>query len=130
MEGAPAGRRTAAPALNSAAAHGQETTMSLSRRELLRYGAVATAAATALPLAGTATASAATAPAGSPSVISNAATDDATKIIAAYRELQIGTGAHSPRRDAALAALDVVAVQYNSSMNVAADQLWPDLPTG
>jgi hyaluronate lyase len=104
--------------------------MSLSRRELLRYGAVATAAATALPLAGTVTASAATAPAGSPSVISNTATDDASKIVAAYRELQIGTGAHSPQRDAALAALDVVAVQYNDAMNVAADQLWPDLPTG
>jgi hyaluronate lyase len=100
--------------------------MSLSRRELLRYGAVATAAATALPLAGTATASAATAQARTATTPS----DDPTKIIAAYRELQIGSGAHSPQRDAALAALDVVAVQYDNAMNVAADQLWPDLPTG
>jgi hyaluronate lyase len=107
--------------------------MSLSRRELLRYGAVATAAATALPLAATATASAATAAAGagSPSVIYNSTpATDAAAIIAAYRELQIGSGAHSTQRDAALAALDVVAVQYNNTMNVAADQLWSDLPTG
>lgn len=101
--------------------------MSLSRRELLRYGAVATAAATALPLAGTATASAATPPA---STGTTTPADDASSITAAYRELQIGSGLHSPQRDAALAALDVVAVQYNDTMNVAADQLWPDLPTG
>ncbi len=102
--------------------------MFLSRRELLRYGAVATAAAT-LPLAGAATASAATAPA-SAGTADSAPSDDAAKIVAAYRELQIGSGQHSPRRDAALAALDVVAVRYNDSMNVAADQLWSDLPTG
>ncbi|HEV3361199.1 MAG TPA: polysaccharide lyase 8 family protein [Pseudonocardiaceae bacterium] len=101
--------------------------MSLSRRELIRYGAVATAAATALPLAGAATASAATAPART---ATTTPTTDAATIIAAYRQLQIGSGQHSPQRDAALAALDVVAEQYNNTMNVAADQLWSDLPTG
>lgn len=117
--------------------------MSLSRRELIRYGAVATAAATAFPLAGQTTAAAASAPAGtgtpavisnavvSNAVISNVADSDTAAIVAAYRALQVGTGQHSPQRDAALAALDEVAIGYDNTMSVASvGPLWTDLPMG
>ncbi|KAA2261049.1 polysaccharide lyase 8 family protein [Solihabitans fulvus] len=91
--------------------------MPLNRRDLLRYGALATAA-TALPLGGN-------------SVVFGApAVSDFAKIVAAYRELQIGQKLFSPKRNQAVAALDQVAVGYDSAMNVAADQLWPDLPVG
>jgi hyaluronate lyase len=102
---------------------------------------VATAAATALPLAGQATASAAPASAGggsptvisngTPSVIANGGNTDTAAIVAAYQALQLGTGKHSPQRDAALAALDEVAVGYDNTMGVdPAGPLWTDLPMG
>ncbi|WP_438290995.1 polysaccharide lyase 8 family protein [Streptomyces sp. HUAS TT7] len=59
-----------------------------------------------------------------------AAPSDHAKIVAAYRELQIGNGRVSPKRTQAVAALDKVALGYDTAMDVAADQLWPDLPTG
>ena len=76
--------------------------MSLSRRELVHDGTVATA-------------------------IPPAATDFA-KIVAAYRALQIGTNQPSMERSQALAALDQVAHGYDSTMDVTGAQLWPAFP--
>ncbi|WP_406346009.1 polysaccharide lyase 8 family protein [Streptomyces sp. NBC_00648] len=59
-----------------------------------------------------------------------AGTADHAKIVAAYRELQIGSNRSSPKRNRAVAALDQVALGHDAAMNVAADQLWPDLPVG
>src|SRR5437763_9589922 len=86
--------------------------MSLSRRELFRYGAAATLAASAVP-AGTASAV----------EVSTPAEGTAAHIVAAYRELQIGRGRHSMHRDQALAALDQVAESYDAAMTVTGDQL-------
>uniref|UniRef100_A0AAU2VD09 Polysaccharide lyase 8 family protein n=1 Tax=Streptomyces sp. NBC_00003 TaxID=2903608 RepID=A0AAU2VD09_9ACTN len=58
------------------------------------------------------------------------APSDHAKIVGAYRELQIGSGRLSPKRNRAVAALDKVALAYDAAMDVTADQLWPDLPTG
>jgi hyaluronate lyase len=94
--------------------------MSLSRRELFRYGTVttlSTVAAVALTEG--------TAQAAGP----DTATDFA-KIVAAYRALQIGTNQPSTERTQALAALDQVAEGYDSTMDVTGTQLWPDLPSG
>ncbi|OAR24264.1 hyaluronate lyase [Streptomyces sp. ERV7] len=55
---------------------------------------------------------------------------DHTRIVAAYRELQIGGNRVSPRRARAVAALDEVATGYDAAMTVTGDQLWPDLPVG
>jgi hyaluronate lyase len=90
--------------------------MTLHRRDVLRYGAttvLSTLAAAATPVGPVAN-----------------ATTDTDRIVAAYRRLQIGQNLVSPLRNQALAALDEVAIGYDASMNVAADQLWPDLPTG
>ncbi len=96
--------------------------MSLSRRDLIRYGTVttlSTVAAAALP-AGVAQAAAGTLD----------TTSDFAKIIAAYRALQIGTNQPSAERTQAVAALDQVAQGYDSTMDVTGTQLWPDLPSG
>ncbi|HEX9337254.1 MAG TPA: polysaccharide lyase 8 family protein [Pseudonocardiaceae bacterium] len=96
--------------------------MSLSRRDLIRYGTVttlSTVAAAALP-AGVAQADAGTLD----------TTSDFAKIIAAYRALQIGTNQPSAERTQAVAALDQVAQGYDSTMDVTGTQLWPDLPSG
>ncbi|MFE0188039.1 polysaccharide lyase 8 family protein [Streptomyces sp. NPDC058989] len=55
---------------------------------------------------------------------------DHEKIVAAYRRLQIGGAQNSPKRNRALTALDKIATRYHDGMNVAADQLWEDLPVG
>lgn len=52
------------------------------------------------------------------------------RIVAAYRELQIGLDRRSPNRDRAVASLGAVALEYDAAMNFTADQLWPDLPSG
>ncbi|HEX3790676.1 MAG TPA: polysaccharide lyase 8 family protein [Pseudonocardiaceae bacterium] len=92
--------------------------MALNRRELIGYGA---AAALSTVVSGTlvTTAAAASAP---------VAQTDPERIVAAYRELQIGQNLASTNRTTALAALDEVAVGYDASMDVGADQLWSDLP--
>ncbi|MFC0843029.1 polysaccharide lyase 8 family protein [Streptomyces noboritoensis] len=95
--------------------------MSLDRRDVLRYGATAAAAA-AVPLQLAAPAAAVPG--------AEAGSTDHAKIVAAYRELQIGSNRSSPKRNRAVAALDQVAVGYDAAMNVTADQLWPDLPVG
>jgi len=97
--------------------------MSINRRDLLRYGVaagVSTAAVGTLSGAlGSGVAVADTAP-----------VTDAEKIIAAYRELQVGRNIASAERTGAVKALDEVAVQYDSTMTVTGDQLWTDLPVG
>lgn len=95
--------------------------MPLDRRDVLRYGTTAAMAA-AVPLWGAGPAPAA--------ATGQADRTDHAKIVAAYRELQIGGDRSSPRRNRAVAALDQVAVGHNASMDVTADQLWPDLPVG
>jgi hyaluronate lyase len=94
--------------------------MPLSRRELFRYGTVTTlstvAAATLSPTA---------ANAATPTAMT-----DFAKIVAAYRALQIGTNQPSAERTQAVAALDQVAIGYDSTMDVTGTQLWPDLPSG
>jgi hyaluronate lyase len=98
--------------------------MSLSRRDLFRYGTVttlSTVAAVALPT-GAAQATGAT-----PGTDTGS---DMAKIVAAYRALQIGTNQPSPERAQAVSALDQVAQTYNSTMDVTGTQLWPDLPSG
>ncbi len=96
--------------------------MRLNRRDVLRYGAVG-AVASSLPLttAGSAGATEATRVPG---------TADLDRIVAAYRELQVGGGRLSAARDKALASLDEMALTYDASMNVDGDQLWTDLPSG
>ena len=97
--------------------------MSINRRDLLRYGVAAgvstAAVGTLTGVAGAGVASAAAAP-----------VSDAEKIIAAYKELQVGRNIASAERTGAVKALDEVALQYDSTMNVAADQLWTDLKVG
>ncbi|MCT9088497.1 polysaccharide lyase 8 family protein [Streptomyces sp. ASQP_92] len=95
--------------------------MSLDRRDVLRFGATAAAAAT-VPLGlGEPASAAPRGPSGA---------GDHARIVAAYRELQVGVGRPSLRRDRAVAALDKVALAYDAAMDVTGDQLWADLPTG
>ncbi|HVV22921.1 MAG TPA: polysaccharide lyase 8 family protein [Pseudonocardiaceae bacterium] len=94
--------------------------MSLRRRDLLRYGTVttlSTVAVTALP-----------GPAGAATPADT--TTDFAAITAAYRALQVGTNQPSPERTQAVQALDEVAEQYDSTMDVTGGQLWTDLPSG
>ncbi|MGW2817221.1 polysaccharide lyase 8 family protein [Streptomyces sp. NPDC001415] len=92
--------------------------MSLDRRDVLRCGATAAVtAAASLRLGGSGFAA-------------SALPSDHAKIVGAYRELQIGDGRLSPKRNRAAAALDKVALAYDAAMDVTADRLWPDLPTG
>ncbi|MEU9195584.1 polysaccharide lyase 8 family protein [Streptomyces hundungensis] len=95
--------------------------MSLDRRDVLRFGATAAVAA-AVPLGLGEPASAA------PLGPSDAG--DHARIVAAYRELQVGVNRPSLRRDRAMAALDQVALAHDAAMDVTRDQLWADLPTG
>ncbi|AHH95927.1 polysaccharide lyase 8 family protein [Kutzneria albida] len=88
--------------------------MPLNRRGLLQAGAVA---ALVSAVGGTRAAAATQA-------------TDAERIIAAYRELQVGANRDSAARRGAVAALDQAAVQYEAAMTVTGDQLWADLPTG
>ena len=85
--------------------------MSLSRREVLRLGGLAACAAVAA--------------CASPRP---AAPGDLDLIVAAYRELQIGTNRPSPARAKALAALDEPAGRFDAAMNLTGGALWPDLP--
>src|SRR5581483_3062462 len=82
--------------------------MNITRRDVLRYGAATGILVT----------------------VKSPAADDFAAIVAAYRELQVGRNRVSANRTQAVRALDQVATAYNASMNVGADQLWPDLPTG
>jgi hyaluronate lyase len=87
----------------------------ISRRTVLRAGALAPVALTAV---GTSTAFA-------------AGTAPAARIVTAYRELQTGIGRPSPARTAALANLGRVAKSYYDTMVVTGDgPLWTDLPFG
>lgn len=101
--------------------------MPLNRRDVLRYGAVA-AVASSVPLTAAGSAGAAV-PAAARATGTQGMTD-LDRIVAAYRELQVGSGELSAARDKALASLDEIALTYDASMNVAADQLWTDLPSG
>ncbi|HEY3606489.1 MAG TPA: hyaluronate lyase, partial [Pseudonocardiaceae bacterium] len=98
--------------------------MSLSRRELFRYGTVTTLSTVAAATLPTAAANATTTPTATDTVT------DFAKIVAAYRALQIGTNQPSTERTQAIAALDQVAAGYDSTMDVTGTQLWPDLPSG
>ena len=82
--------------------------MNVTRRDVLRYGAATGLLAT----------------------VRSPAADDFAKIVAAYRELQVGRNRVSANRTQAVRALDEVATAHNAAMNVGSDQLWPDLPTG
>lgn len=99
--------------------------MSLSRRDLIRYGTVTTLSTMAVAtLPGVASAA-------TPSTTTPVdATTDFAKIIAAYRALQVGTDQPSAERTQAVAALDQVAQTYDASMDVTGTQLWADLPSG
>lgn len=97
--------------------------MMFSRRAVLRYGTLAvlgTAAASAVPAC-------APAPSGPPAQPGKA---DFDRIVAAYRELQVGANHASPARARALAALDEVAHGYDATMELAGGPLWKDLPFG
>lgn len=100
--------------------------MSLSRRNLIRYGTATTLS----------TVAAATIPAGLSQAATNTmtltadTTTDFATIIAAYRALQVGTNQPSVERGQAVAALDQVAQSYDATMDVSGTQLWPDLPSG
>jgi hyaluronate lyase len=107
--------------------------MSLSRRDLFRYGSVTTlstvAAGTLLP--GVAQASTAPRTTNTDRTHDTPRADgDAAAIVAAYRALQVGTNQPSAERTQALAALDQVATGYDATMDVTGTQLWPDLPSG
>jgi hyaluronate lyase len=94
--------------------------MSLSRRDLMRYGTMTTLSTVAGAAIRTGTAQATTLDTSS----------DFAKIVTAYRALQIGTNQPSAERTQAVAALDQVAQSYDSTMDVTGTQLWPDLPSG
>ncbi|HEY0804859.1 MAG TPA: polysaccharide lyase 8 family protein, partial [Pseudonocardiaceae bacterium] len=100
--------------------------MSLSRRDLFRYGTATTLSTVAAAALSGGTAQAAT-PGGA---VSQDSAADFAQIIAAYRALQIGTNQPSAERTQAVAALDQVAAGYDSTMDITGTQLWPDLPSG
>jgi hyaluronate lyase len=101
--------------------------MSLSRRDLIRYGSVTTLSTVAVGTLLPGAAQASTVP---KSGAAPRAGTDMDAIVAAYRALQIGTNASSQERTQALAALDQVATGYDTTMDVSGTQLWPDLPSG
>ncbi|WP_084210711.1 polysaccharide lyase 8 family protein [Pseudonocardia acaciae] len=95
--------------------------MMFNRRAVLRYGSLAALVGVAFPAC-------APSPAGAPAPLPGKA--DLDRIVAAYRELQIGTHRDSPARAGALAALDQVALAYDAAMKPTDGSLWPDLPFG
>lgn len=97
--------------------------MSINRRDLLRYGVAAGVTTAAVGTLSGAVGS-------GPAAAGPAPATDAEKIIDAYRELQVGRNIPSAERTGAVKALDEVALQYDSTMTVTGDQLWPDLKVG